>query len=166
MNANFTKVLERLNYERLLFSSGVTAKRRPITLDEVLQAAAFENRIYAVLPAIYFNRPQVIKNFERDLKKNPKLGVKLKNFHKLNLKEPFFGVTVGECLQHAETYRRYLMENSKDQKQLMRTFRFSYADLERLKRITKKLNLSGMSQTIRYLSAQFENSQSQSPGKS
>lgn len=146
------KVLERLAYEKILFTSGLTPLRNRITLQQAIDAADEEPRVAQVIPALILYKPAVFYNLDFDLKIHPKLKDQILKM----MKEPaldfeILGQPAHECRVQAERYFKFLNHKKKKQKSLTRTFRFAYRDIELLEQLTQKLNLSGSSETIRKL---------------
>ncbi|HBF12205.1 MAG TPA: hypothetical protein DDW49_02250 [Deltaproteobacteria bacterium] len=161
MNPTTQHVLERLNYEKVLLTSGVIPRRKRVTLDEIFNAALEEPRIYEVLPAILMYRPQVIHRQDRDRKKYPELAKAMKNFfNPEKLPQSFYGVDMQDCLKTALRYRQFLSENASKRKSRTLTLRLGIEDLERLKRLTQRLHTKGVSETIRLLAREKEGASS------
>jgi len=146
------KVLQRLNYETLLYSTQIRSQRKRITLPEILEAGKEEPRVYAVLPSIVLYNPNIIFKLKRDLKNHPKVQEFSENlFNEKYTKKKFFGIEMEKCQSLAKNYKQYLDLKKSQTKYITRTFRFSASDLEMLKDLTKKLETGGYTETIRML---------------
>lgn len=156
MNDAVKKVIARLCHEGLLFSNTIESKRFRVSFVDLLMAGAAEPRVFAVLPAILKYKPGLIYKLGRDRYKyteeieqaqailNP--ITKLKNYH---------GIEKQECQNLAQNFAQSLNHKRRQQNSITVTFRLKPEDLNRLSLINRKLNLNGISQTIRYLSAKF-----------
>lgn len=147
------KVLSRLSYEKLLITThSLTPQRVKISLENALEAAKEEPRIYATLPAIILNKPSIFSRpkLREQVKKNQKINKKIQNLLK-GEKGNFFDIDATECIQLATTFEKYLATKRKKQKALTMNLRLSEGDYLKLKEITKYLQSSGLSETIRNL---------------
>lgn len=151
------KVVTRLCYENLLLANTVIPQRVRITLADFLAAGAQEARIFAVLPAVLKHKPGIIYKLRRDRFKHAKeIAEALEILEPGNNKKDFHGIEKTECLRLAQHFATNLNHKRNNQHSITVTFRLKPEDLDQLQRIRKKLNLNGVSQTIRYLSAAFE----------
>ncbi len=109
MDLTTQKVLERLNYEKILLSAGITPHRNKITLSDVMHSTQAEPRIYQILPALLTYKPQAIYRYERDLKKFPELeNFTHSFFNEKNRPKFFYGIETQDCLKAAQIYKRFL----------------------------------------------------------
>lgn len=151
------KVVARLCHENLLLANTVMPQRVRITLADFLAAGAAEPRVFAVLPAALKHKPGMIYKLKRDRFKYAKeIAEALAVLDPTNNKKYFHGIKKAECQRLAQNFFSSLNQKRRNQHSITVTFRLKPKDLDQLKRIRKKLNLNGVSQTIRYLSAAFE----------
>ena len=148
MNAVTEKVLQRLNYERLLMTGGLSPKRTRISLPEVMQAAEEEPRIHEVLPAIVVHRPQIISRLEKEIQPYPELIRARQDFFFGRKRGAFYGIEWTECVKAATTFKNYLNRKRAVQKSTMMTLRVSPADLEMLRRLKEKTGARSVSAAI------------------
>jgi hypothetical protein len=164
MNDITKKVVARLCYENLLLANTVTPQRVRDTLADFLVAGAQEPRVFAVLPAVLKHKPGMIYKLRRDRFKYAKeIAEATAILEPANNKKYFHGIEKVECQRLAQHFVANLNLKRRDQHSITVTFRLKPEDLDQLKRIRKKLNLNGISQTIRYLSTAFT---AQSPDNS
>lgn len=146
------KVLERLNYEKLLMIDGITPRRNRITLDEILEAAQNEVRIYIVLPALIVYKPSAIYHLNKDLPKHPEIQKVLAVFFEpLQRPKKFFKIDILDCIHAAATYRRFLEHKKTKTKFKTFTFRLANQDIEQLKSLSIKMETYNLSDTLRSL---------------
>jgi len=146
------RVLQRLSYEKLLITTHIRAQKKRITLNDILEAGRDEPLVYAVLPAILLYNSKIIYNVAKDLKRYPKIQDMIERlFDEKYVKKKFFGIEVRKCQSLARNYKSYLDHLKSKTKYLTKTFRFSQADMEMLKSLTKKLETGGFTQTLRLL---------------
>jgi hypothetical protein len=128
-----------------------------ITLDNFLVAGAYEPRVFAVLPAVLKYKPGIIYKLKHDRFKYAKeIAAAMAILDPTNNTKDFHGIEKRECQRLAQHFATNLDHKRLCQHSTTVTFRLKPEDLDRLRHIGKKLNLSGVSQTIRYLSAAFE----------
>lgn len=151
------KVVARLCHENLLLANTVTPQRVRITLGDFLMAGTLEPRVFSVLPAVLKYKSGIIYKLKRDRFKYAKeIAAAMTILDPTNNKKDFHGIEKEECQRLAQHFSANLNRKRHCQHSTTITFRLKPEDLDRLRRISKKLNLSGISQTIRYLSAAFE----------
>lgn len=151
------KVVARLCYENLLLANTVIPQRVRVTLADFLTAGAQEPRVFAVLPAALKYKPGMIYKLRRDRFKYAKeIAEAVAILEPGNNKKDFHGIEKAECQRLAQNFSENLNYKRSNQHSITVTFRLKPKDLNQLQRIRKKLNLNGVSQTIRYLSAAFE----------
>ena len=152
MKKTTEKVLQRLAYERLLLVHGIEPQRKKITLQDYLEAARDELRLYEVLPAILMYRPSIISQVNHDLKKFPdikKFADEL--FDEKSRDTAFYGIPAKECRKAALTYHQYLQTRQKQNKYRLFNLRLGDEDWERLTSLTRTLGTQNHSKTIRQL---------------
>lgn len=150
-------VIARLYHEGLLLSNITTPRRVRVTFGDFLIAGATEPRIFAVLPAVLKHKPGIIYKLKRDrFKYAAEIAEAMAILNLANKKKYFHGIEKKECQRLAQNFAESLDYKRRLQHSISVTFRLKPEDLDRLRRIGKKLNLNGVSQTIRYLSAGFE----------
>lgn len=149
------RVLERLNYEKLLMTPALHPRKLRINLEELLEAAQEEPRVYVAIPALILMKPGAIHRLNKDLVKYPEIKEFVADLFK-DKKGPkkFFAVDAQDCRNAAENYRRYL--NYKKSKTKFKTFTFRLAEDEvyQLKKVSEKIGKMNLSDTIRNLVAE------------
>lgn len=150
------KVIARLCHEGLLFSNTIEPKRTRVVFADFLQAGAVEPRVFAVLPAIIKNKPSIVYKLGRDRHKYTKeIEQAIAILNPTTKQKNYHGIEKQECQKLAQNFVQNLNHKRRQQNSITVTFRLKPDDLNRLRFINRKLNLNGISQTIRYLSAKF-----------
>lgn len=142
------KVLQRLNFEKILLTPGITPRRTRVTLRDLIDAGKSERRIYEVVPAILLYKPQMILRLERDIRKFPELDKIPRDFPRTKKRGLFFGVEWGACVKAAQTFKTYLDQRRARQKSTMMTLRLSPAELDMLRRLKQKLGARSVSEAM------------------
>lgn len=149
------KILERLNYEKLLITPGLYPRKVRITLDEMLEAAEEEARIYTTIPALILFKPTAIYRLAKDLEKQPNVKDFMKNMFQAKLRpKKFLGIDAQDCVNVAENYRRYLLHKKLKTKFKTFTFRLAEEEVNQLKKLSVKIGKNNLSDTIRTLVAE------------
>ncbi len=157
MNPVTEKVIQRLTYEHLLIAASLNPRRNRITLDQILEAAKEEPRIYQVLPAIILYKPQMVKGLAKDLKRYPYIRDFANSLFATEAqKKKFFGIPIEDCRKGAQTYRKFLESKKTKQKSRTLTLRLSADDKERLRFLASQLGVRSVSETIRLLAIEKE----------
>lgn len=149
------RVLERLNYEKLLITPALQARKLRITLEEMLEAAREEPRIHAVIPALVLLKPAALYRLAKDLERHPEVRDFTEGlFQGKGRLKKFFGLEARDCEKAAENYRRFLLHKQSKTKFKTFTFRLADEDASRLKRVSEKMGKNNLSETIRSLVAE------------
>lgn len=149
------KILERLNYEKLLVTPGLAARKVRITLPEMLEAAREEPRIYTTIPALLVFKPAVIYRGMRDMEKQGEILKFVQDLFQPNKRaEYFFGIDAQDCVNVAENYRRYLLHKKSKTKFKTFTFRLAEEEVDQLKKLSQKMGKRNLSDTLRTLVAE------------
>lgn len=157
MNEQTKKTIARLCHEGLLFTNDVVPRRLRVTLPNLFAAAKEEPRVYAVIPALILHKLGIIFKFKRDCAKFAQEINQAKKILDPAAKEKyFFGIDKQECQRIAQRFGESLARRRQKQHSSTVTFRLKPEDLGCLRRIAKTLNLTGVSQVIRYLGHEFE----------
>lgn len=150
------KVIARLCHEGLLFSNTIESKRTRVVFADFLTAGLVEPRVFAILPAILKNKPHIIYKLGRDRHKYAKeIKQALAILNPTTKQKNYRGIEKQECQKIAQNFVQNLNHKRRQQNSITVTFRLKPEDLNRLRLINRKLNLNGISQTIRYLSVKF-----------
>lgn len=145
------KVLQRLNYEKLLVTTTLHPRRTRITLDEIFHAAGYEPRVAEVLPGLVVFKPTAIAKLNRDLPAHAKL--KQVADHLFNEKQrprEFMGIPTVDCAKAALVFKNYREAKKAKQKSQTITLRLSPQDYQKLTELSRKMG-QGYSETIRRL---------------
>ena len=148
------KVLQRLVFEKLILATQITPIRKKITLEEFLQAAEEEPRIYSALTAILLYKPQIFKNLFGDLKKHPEISKFVDElFLEKNPHAKLFGHDKAFYQKSARTFREYLEKSklSQNTKDKVLSVRLYERDMDHLQKLTEKLGTRSYGETIRHL---------------
>ncbi len=149
------KILERLNYEKLLMTPGLHPRKLRITLEEMLEAAKEEARIYTTIPALILFKPTGIYRLVKDLEKQSKVREFVKNIFQPKLRPPkFFGIEAQDCVNAAENYQRFLLHKKSKTKFKTFTFRLAEDEITKLKKLSEKIGKHNLSDTLRTLVAE------------
>lgn len=149
------KVLERLNYEKLLITPGLYPRKLRITLDEMLEAAHEEARIYTTIPALILFKPAAIYQLSKALEKQVEVREFVKNMFQAKLRpKKFFGIDAQDCVNVVENYRRFLLHKKFKTKFKTFTFRLAEDEVNQLKKLSEKIGKKNLSDTIRTLVAE------------
>ncbi len=152
------KVLQRLAYERLLLASHAQPQRSPITLEEFLEAAKEDPRIYSALAAILIYKPKIFRGLEKDLKRHPEIREFVAElFLDAGPRKKLFGHDKAFYQKAARTFKDYLDAQKAGKKTRSLLLRVSEEDLERLQKLTTALGTGSVSETIRALAREKEN---------
>lgn len=151
------KVIQRLAYEKLLLASHVQPQRTLITLEDFLEAAKEDPRIYSALAAILIYKPKIFRGLEKDLKKHPEIKTFIAElFLESSAKKKLYGHNQAFYQKAARTYKDYLEAQKTGKKSRSLLLRVSEEDLERLQRLTRALGTRSVSETIRMLARDKE----------
>jgi len=144
-------------YEKLLLANNIQALRKKITLEEFLEAAQEEPRIYSALGAILLYKPRIFHGLDKDLKKYPKIEGFIDNlFLETKDKKKLFGHERSFYQKSARTFKDYLDSQRLEKKSRSLLLRLSTEDLERLQNLTALLQTKSVSETIRSLAREKE----------
>lgn len=145
------KVLQRLNYEKLLITTGLIPRRTRITLDEIFRAAEYEPRVGEVLPGLVVFKPTAIARLNRDLPSCAKLKQVADNlFNEKQRPHEFMGIPTTDCAKAALIFKNYREAKKTKQKSQTITLRLSPLDFQKLTELSQKMG-QGYSETIRRL---------------
>ena|SRR3990167_5076695 len=145
------KVLQRLNYEKLLITTGLHPRRTRITLDEILHTAEYEPRVGEVLPGLIVFKPTAIARLNRDLPAYAKLKQLADNlFNEKQRPREFMGIPTTDCAKAALVFKNYREAKKAKQKSQTITLRLSARDYQQLTELSRKMS-QGYSETIRRL---------------
>jgi predicted DNA binding CopG/RHH family protein len=146
------KVIERLSYENLLMSHGIEARKRVITLKDILIAGKIEPRIMQVLPAILLYKPHILRGIEKDLKKNTAINENIDNiFNRKGSDDEFMGIDVNDCRRSAIAFHGYLESIRKKNRNKLFNLRLSSEDISQLEKVSQGLGIDNYSEVIRQL---------------
>lgn len=145
------QVLERFNYEKILYTTGLAPRRKRIYLADVFHAIPYETRIAQVLPGLLVFKPTAITNGRKDLVHYPQLQKMTQNlFNEAKRPREFMGIPTEECAKAALAFKNYLEAKKIKQKSRTITLRLSPMDYTKLTTLSKKRGW-GYSETIRHL---------------
>jgi hypothetical protein len=146
------KVIQRLAYEKLMLATKIQPLRKKITLEEFLEAAQEEPRVYSSLGAILLHKPAIFDRLPRDLKKHPEIRKYIDDlFLEKNGRAKLFGHDKAFYQKGARTFKEYLESQKNQRKSRSLLIRLSEDELEGLQRLTKKLGTRSVSETIRQI---------------
>ena len=151
------KVLQRLSHEKLLLVSHTQAQRSVISLEDFLEAAKEEPRIYSALAAILLYKPKIFRGFEKSLRKYPEIKTFVDElFLESKPKKKMFDHDKAFYQKGARTFKAFLDSQKTGKKSRSLFLRVSEEDLERLQKLTEVLKTGSISETIRSLAREKE----------
>lgn len=151
MDPTTQKVLQRLNYEKFLYTTGVQPQRKRITLEEMFHAAKYEPRIAEILPGLLLFKPTAIAKLKRDIPHYAQLRQVTENlFNEKQRPREFMGIPTADCAKAALIFKNYLEAKKAKQKSRTITLRLSPTNYQKLTELSQKMG-QGYSEIVRKL---------------
>lgn len=149
--AEFAPVLKRLSYERLIITALVPMSRVRLTFSDFAAAAESHPNLWAVLPAIFLYKKNILHHADDVLRQNPKMQKFMRGFFDPSESKALFAIPKGLCHEVAQRFKNY-RDGLKNQTRLYtKTFRFSAEDVTLLTDITEKMRNKSMTETLSLL---------------
>ena len=133
-DSRYQKTMGRLVYEKLLTHTEILPSKNFVTLSDALWAGEIEPRIYELLPAIVLKRPKLFIQIEKPPEDLRKILVDIRN---REANQPFRGIP-------PKDYLKWIPRIGQRNKTptVSRTFRLQGSDLDKIKKIRKKLGVT------------------------